>query len=93
MLTPTPQSSGPKKPMLATESTIKPVSGQHDWRFNKLDEEAIAPDPLHRDPIVHTKIWGDDPESVELEHEMDSLENKPLPGKPQKGIRTDLRRW
>ena len=79
--------------MLAAESTTTPVSGQHDWRFNKLDEEAIAPDPLHRDPIVHTRIWGDNPESVELEYEMDSLENKPLPGRPQKGKGLGPQRW
>ena len=79
--------------MLATESTITPVARQHDWRFNKLDEEAVAPDPLHRNPVVNTEIWGDEPGSVELEYEMDSLENKSLPGRPQKGQRTDLRRW
>lgn len=83
-LTPKPGSSGPKKPMLATASTITPASAHCDWRFNKLDEEAVAADPLQRRPVVNTEIWGDEPGSVELEYEMDSLENNAAPGRPQK---------
>ena len=91
-LTPKLNSIGTKKPKLATESTIPPATRQHDWTFNKLDEEAGAPDPLHRNPVVNTETWGDEPESVELEYEMDSLENKPLPGRPQMARRSDLQR-
>lgn len=92
-LTPKLQSIGTKKAILATESTIPPVTRQHDWTFDKLDEEAVAPDPLHRNPVVNTEIWGDKPESVELEYEMDRLENKPLAGRPQKAKISDLQRW
>ena len=42
-------------------------------------------DSLHRSPGVSTKVWGDKPESVETEYEMDSFENKPLPERPQNG--------
>ena len=42
-------------------------------------------DDLHRSPGVSTKVWGDKPESVEVEYEMESFENKLLPGRPQKG--------
>lgn len=44
-------------------------------------------DDLHRSPGVRTKVWGDKSESVETEYEMDSFENKLLPGGPQKGKR------
>ena len=77
--------SGAKKSVLATKRTITPISRQHDWGFNKLDEEAAVADHLHSSPGVSTKVWGDKPESVEAEYEMDSFVNKPLPGRPQKG--------
>ncbi len=78
-------SSGAKKSIVATESITTPISRQHDWRFNKLDEEAAVADDLHRSPGVSTKVGGDKPESVETEYEMESFENKLLPGRPQKG--------
>ena len=78
--------------MLPTESTTTPATRQQDWIFNKLDEEAVAPDPLHTNSVANTEMWGNKPESVELEYEMDSLENKPLAGRPQKGKRMDQRK-
>ena len=86
-------SSGAKKPVLATKSTITPISRHHDWGFNKLDEEAAVAASLHRSLGVSTKVWGDKPESVETEYEMDSFENKPLPERPQKGKGPGPRRW
>ena len=50
-------------------------------------------DNLHGGPGVSTKVWGDKPESVETEYEMDSFVNKPLPKMPQKGKGSGPRNW
>ena len=87
-------SSAAKKSVVATKSTITPVSRHHDWGFNKLDEEAAVADHLHMSsPGVSTQVWGDKPESFDTDYEMDSIENKPLPERPQKGKGAGPRRW
>ena len=50
-------------------------------------------DHLHGSPVVSTRVWGDKPESVETEYEMDSIENKPLAERPQKGKESGPRMW
>ena len=50
-------------------------------------------DHLHTSPGVSTKVWGDKPESIETEYEMEIFENKPLPERPQKGKGSGPRRW
>ena len=86
-------SSAAKKSVVATKSTITPVSRHHDWGFNKLDEEAAVADHPHMSPGISTQVWGDKPESFETDYEMDSIENKPLPERPQKGKGSVPRRW
>ncbi|KAL2038945.1 hypothetical protein N7G274_008285 [Stereocaulon virgatum] len=86
--------SGVKKPVVATDSTIRPVSPRRDWDFKRLDEEAalVGQPQVQKGPVSEHASWIGSNAGLRT-YEMDGFNNQRLPKSSSNKKSTRWQKW